>query len=157
MSLLLIQSCSKSKNRAQEPVQPLELYSGYFFKIIKKAIREGEFQHDIDICVLSAKYGLVDATDQIRHYDRRMNSSRAAQLRPAIRATLEEKIEEEGYEHVICNLGAEYRSALGDVTTLPATVEFLEGEGIGHKGHLLKKVVRGDYSQLDIEVDNATA
>ncbi len=35
MSSLLVQGCSKSKNTPEEAVPALELYSGYFFKIIK--------------------------------------------------------------------------------------------------------------------------
>lgn len=156
MTILLVQSCSKSKNRPIEPVKPLELYSGYFFKIIKKAIREGDFQDDIDISVLSAEYGLLDSTDEITYYDRRMDAERATELRSEVTAELRSKVSENGYDHVIFNLGSEYRNAIGDLSNLSASVQFVDGDGIGDKGHTLKQIVRGDFSSLEIEVDNAT-
>jgi len=156
MSILLVQSCSKSKNRQIEPVEPLELYSGYFFKIIKKAIRDGEFQDDIDLCVLSAKYGLVNSENKISYYDQRMDADRAAEIRAEITAELHEKVSNQGYDYVVFNLGSEYRSAIGDFSDLSASVQFIDAEGIGCKGHTLKKIIRGDYSQLEDEVKNAT-
>ncbi|NUC74769.1 hypothetical protein HTZ84_21130 [Haloterrigena sp. SYSU A558-1] len=156
MSILLVQSCSKSKNRPGKPVKPLELYSGYFFKIIKKAIREGEFQDTIDICVLSAEHGLVDATDKIAYYDRRMTVERATDLRPDVTAELRSRVTAHEYDHVIFNLGAEYRHAVGDLSDLRASVRYIDGEGIGQKGHALKRVVRDGESALETEVKNAT-
>ncbi|WP_254762234.1 DUF6884 domain-containing protein [Natrinema marinum] len=157
MSILLVQSCSKSKNRPGEPVNALELYSGYFFKIIKKAIRDDELQDEIDICVLSAEHGLIDTTDEISYYDRHMNPDRAAEIRDDITTELRGRVAENDYEHVIFNLGSAYRSAIGDLSDLPASVQFIEGDGIGYKGHTLKQIIRGNYSSLEMEVRNATA
>ncbi|MFA9418000.1 DUF6884 domain-containing protein [Natrinema sp. HArc-T2] len=156
MSMLLVQSCSKSKNRPGKPVQPLELYSGYFFKIIKKAIDDGEFQDNIDICVLSAEYGLIDSTDEINYYDRRMDADRASKLRPRVTRELRSRVDANGYDHIIFNLGTEYKAAIGDLSDLSASVQFIDGDGIGYKGHTLKQIIRGNYSSLEMEGKNAT-
>lgn len=148
MSILLVQGCSKTKNRPDAAVPALELYRGYFFNIIKKAIREGDFDERIDICILSAEHGILDADEEIEWYDRRMDAARAAELAPSVQESLEERVGD-AYERVIVNVGAVYRRALGDVaSSLDATVHYIEGEGIGVKGHVLKRVVRGDVDAV---------
>ncbi len=146
MSILLIQGCSKSKNAPGEPVEALDLYSGYFFKIIKKAIRDGDFNKRIDIWILSAKYGLIEDETEIQHYDRRMDSKRAAELAPQVSEDLEHKGVGE-YDTVVVNVGNDYRDALSGLEALESTdVHHIDGEGIGVKGHKLKQIIRGDFS-----------
>ncbi|MFA9427063.1 DUF6884 domain-containing protein [Natronorubrum sp. A-ect3] len=156
MSILLVQSCSKSKDRPSEPVEPLELYTGYFFKIIKKAIREGEFDNQIDLCILSAKHGLIDSTDRICYYDRQMDANRAATLQSAVTEELKTRVVSHKYDYVVFNLGSVYKSAIGDLSDLDASTAFIDGDGIGYKGQMLKQVVRGNYASLEMGVKNAS-
>jgi len=148
MSPLLVQSCSKSKQEPDKPVQALDLYSGFFYNIIKKAKREGEIRSDIDICILSAEHGLIDSDTEIEWYDRRMDSKRAKELAPKVKAEFKRRVEEE-YELVIINAGEAYRKALTGVEdTVNADVHYIEGDGIGYKGHALKRIIRGDFEPL---------
>lgn len=145
MTVLLVQSCSKSKNQDARGCQPLELYDGYFFKIVKKAKREGALRDDLEICILSAKYGLVDQTDSIDHYDREMTGERARQLRPEVLANLESRVAAHDYETVLLNLGRTYRSAVEGLSERVDTpVTTIEGGGIGEKGQQLKQLLRTD-------------
>lgn len=148
MSVLLIQSCSKSKNHLDGPVSALDLYSGYFFKIIKKAMRENVFDERIDISILSAEYGLIDAETEIEWYDRRMDSERAKELAPAVQRELRSKVDDT-YRMIIVNLGSTYQLALeGLESNIRPEVYHVEGDGIGRKGHTLKKVIRGDLQAV---------
>lgn len=145
MSVLLVQSCSKSKNRPPQPCSALKLYDGYFFKIIKKARREDQFRDDIDICILSAEYGIIDESTTIKHYDRRMDAERAEDLRPDVVSTLADRVEKEGYDSLLVNVGGTYRTAIdGIAQAVTADVEYVEAEGIGEKGSLLKQTIRTD-------------
>lgn len=150
MSTLLVQGCSKSKNQVAEPVPALDLYSGFFFKILEKAIRSGEFDGDIDITILSAEHGLVDAETPIGHYDRRMDPQRARDLRPEVTRRLADRVDQ-GYDRVVLNLGKTYRLAVTEFARESAVpVEHIDGGGIGEKGHALKRFVRGDDSVLSV-------
>lgn len=145
MAILLVQSCSKSKNREVCGCQPLKLYDGYFFKIIKKAKREDALRDDLDICVLSAKYGLVDQSDSIEHYDREMSGERAQQLRPEVLTDLESRAAANDYETILLNLGRTYREAVEGLSErVDTSVTTIEGDGIGEKGRHFKQLLRTD-------------
>lgn len=145
MTVLLVQSCSKSKNKDVQRCQPLELYDGYFFKIIKKARKDGVLRNDIDICILSAKYGLVDQTEAISYYDQKMTKERARQLRPEVIDDLESRIETGDYETVLLNLGRTYQAAVEGISErVDVAVTMVEGGGIGEKGQQLKRLLRTD-------------
>jgi cytoplasmic iron level regulating protein YaaA (DUF328/UPF0246 family) len=148
MSRLLVQSCSKSKIQASESVQALDLYSGYFYKIIKKSIREDQLVEDLDLSILSAKHGLLDPDQAIEPYDERMTTERADSMADEVTASLRSTITEGDYERVIINAGKTYRRAV-QTEELPATVSYISGDGIGAKGQALKQFIRGDDSVLE--------
>lgn len=143
MSTLLVQSCSKSKNQRHSPGSAFDIYDGYYYRIIKKARGDGAFAEDIDLCILSAKYGLLDPTDEISVYDRRMDKERAAELCPDVSAGLRNRVTDAGYDRVVVNTGTPYRAAI-DTESIPVPVYDVPGDGLGKKGHYLKRFVRGE-------------
>jgi len=148
MPTLLVQGCSKSKKPASEPVEAFELYSGYYYKIIKKAIRHDEFDENIDICILSAEYGLLDIDDKIETYDRKMSRERADELQSDVVPELEARVQNGGYETVIMNLGKTYRRAVAGIDSrVDATIKTIDGS-LGERGHELKNIIRGDTGCL---------
>ena len=145
MTSLLVQSCSATKNQVTEPTRALDVYDGYFFRIIKKAKREEVFESDIDICILSAEYGLIDAEDVITTYDRRMTPSRAEELRDSVTNSIHKRIKENRYDRIVLNLGKEYLRAVGDLPVrYDIDISTIQGGGIGEKGKQLKRFVRSD-------------
>jgi cytoplasmic iron level regulating protein YaaA (DUF328/UPF0246 family) len=145
MRTLLVQSCSATKNQVTEPTRALDVYDGYFFRILKKAIREGSFRSDIDICILSAKYGLIDAEDAISTYDQRMTPSRAEELHESVTDDIRKRVGEIEYDKIVLNLGKEYLQAVRDLSEMvDIKVSTIEGRGIGSKGKELKRFVRTD-------------
>jgi hypothetical protein len=150
MTTLLVQSCSKSKIRAAEPVPAFELYSGYFFKILKKSIDDGEFSDDIDVCILSAEHGILDRDSEVLPYDRRMDEERASELASEVQSTLARRHTKREYDRIVVNAGAVYQRALDGIESkVDVPVHYIQGDGMGAKGHDLKRFVRGDNSVIE--------
>jgi len=147
MPSLLVQSCSATKQDVEKPVQALDLYDGYFFRIIKKAVRAGRFQPGIDIIIISAKHGVVEPDDKIGNYDQRMNTEQARELNSEVIESIGTKVAEEGYDRVWVNLGKDYLPAVdGLETAVDVPVNYIEGCGIGMKGKRLKHLVSAGQS-----------
>lgn len=149
MTILLVQGCSKSKKPANGPIPALDLYTGYFYKIIEKAKREGEFRSDLDLRILSAKYGVIHPEMEIEPYDLRMNHEIATELHKETVNKLSEIIKDKNYEYVVLNLGAEYKKALeGLQSKIDVPVVEIQGQ-LGQRGQTLKQFVRGE-DQLEV-------
>ena len=147
MSSLLVQSCSATKQDVNNPVKALDLYDGYFFRIIKKAMRAGRFQSGFDIVIISAKHGIVEPDDEIGYYDQRMNSKRAKELNADVIDAIAEKVTENRYDKVWINLGKDYLPAVDGLESLiDVPVCYIEGSGIGMKGKQLKHLVSNGQS-----------
>lgn len=147
MTSLLVQSCSATKNQVETPVQALELYDGYFFRIIKKAVRAGQFERGLDILIISAKHGVIEPGDEIVYYDRKMDTERAAELNGAVVDTIAEKTATNQYEKVWVNLGKDYLPAVDGIEqAVDAPVMYIDGDGIGMKGKRLKHLVSSGHS-----------
>jgi hypothetical protein len=144
---LLVQSCSKSKNRPDEAVTALDLYSGFFFRIIKKARREGAFDPEVELYILSAEHGLLAPETEIEWYDRKMETERAAELAPQVTQALAARAP--SYDQIIVNAGRAYRSALYGINDdVETPLRYIDGQGIGEKGQILKRIVRGEAQSV---------
>jgi len=142
MSSLLLQGCSKSKKEIRIPTKAMDVYDGYYFKIIKKAISEGSFDNQIDICILSAKYGLLDPTDEITTYDYRMDQDRAEELNEDVVSKLEHEFNGQNYQQLIVNLGQPYQEAVSGIEDrINGEIVRLSG-GLGERGAQLKQLIR---------------
>jgi hypothetical protein len=129
------------------PVPALDLYDGYFFRIIKKALRANQFQPGLDIIIISAEHGVIEPEDEIGYYDRRMDTERARELNADIVNTIADKVAEEGHGKVWINLGKDYLPAVdGLETAVDVPVGYIEGCGIGMKGNRLKHLVSSGRS-----------
>lgn len=142
MKTLLVQSCSKSKREPCEPIPALELYSGYYYKIIKKAKREGDFNPDIDICILSAKHGLIDANTSLSYYDKKMDTERADEIRDEVKDALKSRIRTCEYDKILINMGESYREAIcGIEEEIDIPIHVINGR-LGERGQKLKQRIR---------------
>lgn len=147
MTSLLIQSCSATKEPADAPVPAIDLYDGYFFKIIKKALRADQFQPGLDIIIISAKHGVVEPEEKIGYYDQRMDTERAEELKKRVVNSITGKVSENGYDKVWVNLGKDYLPAIDGIQNkVDVPVEIIEGSGIGMKGKQLKHLVSSGRS-----------
>lgn len=142
MASLLIQSCSATKQSVETSAPALDLYDGYFFRIINKALRANQFQPGLDIIIISAKYGIVKPDEEIEYYDQRMTTERAEELNSEVVNTIASHVTMNGYEKVWINLGKDYLPAVDGVEdAVDVPVDYIEGCGIGMKGKQLKHLV----------------
>ena len=142
MTPLLVQSCSATKEPVDTPVPALDLYDGYFFRIIKKAVRSGRFQPGLDIAIISAKHGVVESDDEIGYYDQRMDTERAQELNTDVVDAITGKVAKQRYDKIWVNLGKDYLPAVDGVESeVDVPVDYIEGSGIGMKGKRLKHLV----------------
>ena len=103
---LLILSCSKQKKRLSE-VSAIELYDGPFYRMVRKSGLT-----NLDIFIISAKYGLISAYDTISYYNQVMSVQRAKELAEGVKLKLERALENNGYGEIFINLGKTYALAL---------------------------------------------
>ncbi len=145
MSYLLVQSCSARKQNVEQPVPALELYDGYFYRIIKNSAQYQTGTPDVDIRIISAKHGILRPDELIGYYEQKMDTERAQQLRGSIVPTLQELIQEKNYDRIVINLGKQYQQAIEGLTeSIDVPVTQIEGNGIGEKGHILKRFLNGE-------------
>ena len=57
-------------------------------------------ESDFDLCILSAKHGVLDPDDLISPYDQRMDIQRARELAPQVQSELKKRICHGDYEKV---------------------------------------------------------
>jgi len=118
MARCLILSCTQAKRRDDGLLLALERYDGPTFRVVRRFLLEADpALRDIDIYVLSARYGLIAADTRISDYDQRMTPARAAELRPEVLARLQE-ILSRGYTEVFLSLGRSYLEAVNGFEAL---------------------------------------
>lgn len=130
---LLIVPCSKIKRRLFN-TSALELYDGPFFRLIRKYKPK-----NLDIFVLSAKYGMIKSDMPISYYDQKMTKERAKELSGIINRDLAQYLSGKQYKNVYINLGKIYYNALEPSMNLfkNSNVYHASG-GIGLRLHQLK-------------------
>ena len=111
---LLIISCSQRKLTTPEPLTAIDRYDGVTYRILRKMRREGWTPENLDVLILSAKYGLMEAGMPADNYDEKMTVARADELRDSVQDALKGFIEkkEGGYHQVFINLGRAYMRTL---------------------------------------------
>jgi hypothetical protein len=138
-SYLLIVGCSDSKNASPVPMKALDRYEGVNFKVIKKFNREKGRPDNVDIVIISARYGLITQDTYIEPYNMRMTRKRAETLRPDVMNNLKELISQKIYEEIFIVLGKDYLPAIEGIGFIaPCPVSYAQGR-IGEKMAALKK------------------
>ncbi|PIO47426.1 MAG: hypothetical protein CMR00_10540 [[Chlorobium] sp. 445] len=64
-------------------------YDGINFRVLKKLERKHAFPKNLDVLILSAKYGLVHPRTLIEYYDQKMTHARATELAPSVSKALD--------------------------------------------------------------------
>jgi len=129
---LLIISCSKKKRSSLAPCRAIDLYDGPSYMIIRKIIREENLPRDLDIYIVSGKYGLIRSDEVIDDYDMTIDDKIVEKTRS--REKMSELLDR-GYEDVFVNMGNQY---LGHFQHLLADAKKATGR-IGQKNALMRK------------------
>ncbi len=142
MKNLLIISCSKTKNHLND-VPAIDLYDGQAYRVIKKRTPK-----DIEILIISAKYGLLRSTDVISYYDEVMTVSRALAMRKEVSEAISEFVFGEEFQEIhkiFIYLGFPYNLTISNelMSYLPEYFNLQIASGpIGKRLHQLKEVLK---------------
>ena len=110
---LLIIPCSKRKaSLPKVRVPAIDLYDGPFYRIIRKTFRERGKPDNLDIMILSAKYGLIDYEKIITTYDQIMTREMAISMSDTVYEIFTNIIKRNNYKEIMINLGEKYMLAL---------------------------------------------
>lgn len=134
---LLILGCSDKKieNVSQSPA--LEVYDGPNYQVLRKFLKENGWPPGLVIKIISAKYGIIDATTLIEPYDERLDKETAEKIRPKVMQDLKEV----GFPtSVFINLIRDSLPAISCITTLFGSDKIIYAEGgSGKKRQAMKK------------------
>lgn len=81
--LLIIES-SKIKTNVSNPAPAIELYNDSIYRTIRKMDKKGSLPKNIQILIISTKYGLLGAYDLIEKYNPKISKKRAEKLKKGI-------------------------------------------------------------------------
>ena len=131
---LLIVSCSKTKQKL-ENAPALEVYNGPVYKILRKNLMP-----NLDILIISAKYGLIKQDQLISYYDLQMTENIAESFRSELTANLSKIIINNSYREIFIELGKTYQKSI-DFKKLEFNNQnlILDTGTIGRRLHNLKK------------------
>lgn len=132
---LLIVACSQRKASAARPLPAIDRYDGVNYRVLHNLKRQGLWPENLDVVIISAKFGLLDANALIENYDLRMTRDRALALQSDVSAGLDAHLQQTDYAEVFVNVGATYRLALersNELRRLGGRARYASG-GIGMK------------------------
>lgn len=142
---LLILPCSKQKKHLDN-VSAIDMYDGPFFKIIRKYD-----SRNVDILIISSKYGLIESNELVSYYDEKMTLKRSIELSEQIRLKLKKVLADNNYKEIFINLGKIYMLALEESRSM------LEGKNarwssgkIGERNRQLKHWLISTKSDEDL-------
>ena len=131
---LLVLACSARKRRPPANAPALDIYDGVNFRVLRRFLRQHGWPPGLIIQVLSAKYGLIDATTLIEPYDQRLNTAASRDLNPHVLNSLASLARLRPLSSVFLNLGKDYLPAVHGIHHLFANTPIHAARGgIGSK------------------------
>lgn len=109
---LLVVGCSQRKRPDPGLLPAIERYDGPFFRVLRKARREGYWTNRVDVLILSAKYGLLEPNTAVEAYEMRMTAKKALDQQVEVAAVLDRYLAGGAYSGVFVNLGRTYLIAI---------------------------------------------
>lgn len=94
---LLVIPCSKEKSDIATAIPAIERYRGRVFSVIQNVRSSSAALENVDILILSAKYGLISESELILLYDQRMNPVLAAQHQALACRLLQDAVGQRAY------------------------------------------------------------
>lgn len=139
MKALLLIACSNRKVKTNELIPALERYDGGTYRVIRKMRREEGLPRNVKIKIISAKFGLIDASSHIPYYDQRMNRQHAKELGPKVNQELRRYIAKHRISEIYIDLGRDYLPVIENLI-VPNMTELLLAHGrIGERLRMLKE------------------
>ncbi len=144
---LIVLACTATKRADPHPLLAIQRYDGPSFRTLRKwQATNPTSAAQLDVCILSAKLGLITADTLISDYNQCMTRERAAELRQPVRSALAHIVAQRGsYSATLIHLGQDYLSALTleQIQTAPFGAVTLTAGGIGTRLGQLKAWLNG--------------
>jgi hypothetical protein len=145
--------CSDRKRTVKGKLPALELYDGVNFRVLRAFLRECGWPPGLTIKILSAKYGIIDATTLIENYDQRVDRATARKMNRSVLKILA-RIDKPA--SVFINLGKDYLPAIEGIDGLFGRKRIVHAVGgIGQKMAHMKRWlhrVRGTIAPRKVEL-----
>lgn len=140
---LLVISCSERKNKRSGVLPAIKRYTGAWYGVINKLKRENRYPPNLDIVIISAKYGFLDPNDPIENYDLRMTEKRAKELNHDIINKFKTLLEREDYNTIYINLGKDYLPAIAELDNIvPQNSKIIYAKGkVGERKNQMKEFI----------------
>jgi predicted RNA-binding protein len=90
----------------------IDRYDGVAYRVVKRLQRLGQYPEDVDLLIVSAKYGVIPHNYPILTYDLRMTPERALEQAKQNRCILTRFLKHHRYSEVFISAGEDYLSAL---------------------------------------------
>jgi hypothetical protein len=134
-------ACSQRKRSTPGLLPAIERYDGVHFRVLRKARREGYWPENLDVLIVSAKYGLLDLDTAIENYDLRMTLEQAILLKPLVVSMLAEQVKSRTYTEVFLNVSKTYCMALEhwNVSLSRDTPVVYASGGIGQRASQMRR------------------
>jgi len=133
---LLVLSCSDRKREELSPCSAMDLYDGPAFRILRKLRREGRFPVNLDVFIVSGKYGLISSESVIEYYDRTIDEE--VVLSTMSREKMSTLLDD-GYQSTFVNMGKKYMGYFNDLLA-----EAISANGrIGQKNSQMRHWILG--------------
>jgi hypothetical protein len=141
-------ACSQRKRSDPGLLPAIERYDGVNFRVLRKARREGYWPENLDVLILSAKYGLIDTATPIACYEQRMTSERAIALNARILEELRSLVGRRDYNEVYIDLGRDYLPAIRGCAEVFSGLRVIYAEGrIGERLKGLRDWLKAKYEE----------
>src|SRR5262245_54266468 len=105
---LLILACSAHKSPITRLLPAIDMYDGAGYRVLKRLQRLGQYPEDVDILIVSAKYGVILHDHPIPPYDLRMTPERALKQAEENRNFLVRFLKRHPYSEVFISAGKDY-------------------------------------------------
>ncbi|MEE9302156.1 MAG: hypothetical protein V3U84_00075 [Thiotrichaceae bacterium] len=136
---LLILACSQTKKVSKRPIPAIHLYDGVNYQVLRKRFLKFGWPPGLQIKILSAKYGLIDATTLIEPYELRLDADTANKINKKTLDRLKVLKKPKNPTSIFLNLGVDYLPAVkGLERTFPNSKIIYAAGPIGMKMQAMK-------------------
>jgi len=157
MNRIVITACSQSKKASEDLIPAIQRYDGPSFRLLRKYINKGP--DDLDIFILSAKFGLLTYQTEIPFYDQTLNKKRVEDLSILALDQARELIYcKHRNREIFVNLGKTYLEAFQPALNQIADLNSLTVAS-GSSGRRLSELhdwLYGEESRLLTDIANTT-
>ena len=108
----MVLACSSRKSSSSGLLPAIERYDGVVFRVVKRLMRLSQYPDDVDLLIVSAKYGLIKHDQRIQNYDLRMTPELAMKQAEQNRVMLHEAVKLGRYSDVFVSAGKVYLLAV---------------------------------------------